>query len=89
MNLYLIAAEENQGGWRLVAENFPERQLQRLGQAMQGGPSVSGPRTGHDGRRVFEYEPQQSEEAIVLHALAVARLLKARMCLRGVALARA
>lgn len=89
MNLYLIAAERDQGGWRLVAENYSDRQMQRLGQAMQEGPGVSGPRTGHDGRRIFEYEPQQSEDAIVLHALAVARLLKARVCLRGVALARA
>jgi len=89
MNLYLIAAGQTQGGCRLVAEGFPERQLERLKQALRSGPAVSAPRAGHDGRLIFEYEPHQSENAIVLHTLAVARLLKARVCLRGVNLASA
>ncbi len=79
-----VTSDQPEGKWRLVAEGFDARQLQRLTQALQTGPAPAHPRPQNEGRSVFEFTTPQDEEAIVLHALSVARQLKARVCLRGV-----
>jgi hypothetical protein len=84
MNLFLVVSEQPQTCWRLMAEGFEGRQLQRLTQALEAGPVQSRPLPKTEGRNVFEFVDRADEEAIVMHALAVARKLKARLCLRGV-----
>ena len=96
MTLDLVSPDEQDGncGWLLIAEGFAERQFMRLANAIRITQSqIPAPvLTQHgdmDDRCVFEYQQNAQEDGIVLHALAVARHLKSRVCLRGVpALAR-